>query len=73
MMTANNYAFVLLRVDSDGYGFDTDYPVEAVFLSMESAIKYRDNLIREMIENGEIEGDQEPEELFEITKAHVEG
>ena len=73
-MSANDFVFVLLRVDTDGYNYDADYPVEAVFRSIDAAYKCRDELIQDMVENDEIDASQsdEPDQLFEIKKMPIQ-
>jgi hypothetical protein len=63
---ATNYVYVLLRVSDEGYGYDADYPIEAVFRSMEDAQQYRDDLITQMREDEEIDEHTDDDEVFEI-------
>ena len=64
-MSVINYVYILLRLDSDG-GYDYDYPIEAVFSSLEEAEKYCYELITDMRENEEIDEETDDDELFEI-------
>ena len=44
---SEKYAYVLMRVNEDDDGYDTDYPVEAVFLTLKAADRYRVELYEE--------------------------
>jgi hypothetical protein len=65
-MSVVNYVYVLLRVNDEGDGYDVDYPIEAVFRNMEDAHQYRDDLIKQMREDEEIEDYLDDDEVFEI-------
>ena len=41
MSNKSEYAYVLMRVDEDNDGYDADYPIEAVFLTLKAAEQYR--------------------------------
>jgi hypothetical protein len=72
-MGVTNYVYVLLRKDLfTGEGYDADYPVEAVFLSMEHALDYRDDLIKVMREDEEIDEDTDDDDVFEIVSRPIE-
>jgi hypothetical protein len=56
----------MLRVNDEGDGYDFDYPIEAVFRNMEDAHRYREDLIKQMVEDEEIEDYLDEDEVFEI-------
>ena len=63
-----NAAYALLRVDSEGCGYDSDYPIESVFLSRMAAETYMRRAIDEMIADGELDDDVDDDEVFVIEK-----
>ena len=63
---ATKYVYVMLRVNDEGDGYDFDYPIEAVFRNMEDAHRYREDLIKQMVEDEEIEDYLDEDEVFEI-------
>ena len=65
-MSVTNYVYVLLRVSDEGYGYDADYPIEAVFRNMEDAQQYRADLFHHMRVQEEIDPDSTVDEVFEI-------
>lgn len=60
------YVYVLMRVHEDGYGYDADYPIEAVFRRMEDAQQYRNDLFHHMKVEGDIDTDADIDEVLEI-------
>ena len=62
------YAYALLRVDSEGVGYDVDYPVVNVFLNKIVAETYMQRMIEEMIEEGELDEDADDDDVFIIEK-----
>ena len=62
-------AYILLRKDvmNDGDSYDNDYPIEAAFVSRESAEWYLASLLNDMRETDEYD-DYLDDELFEIVE-----
>lgn len=62
-------AYILLRKDvmNDGDGYDNDYPIEAAFVSRESAEWHLASLLNDMRETDEYD-DYLDDELFEIVE-----
>ena len=65
---SQDFAYALLRVDGEGFGYDTDYPIESVFLNKIAAETYLHRLIEQMIADGEVDEDVEDEDVFVIEK-----
>lgn len=62
----SKYVYVMLRLNSEVDGYDFDYPIEAVFRNIEDAYQYRSDLIKQMIEDEEIDDYMDEDEVFEI-------
>ena len=65
---SEQFAYAVMRVDSDGCGFDIDYPIESVFLNKITAETYVMKRVEELIEEGTLDEGTEDDDVFTVQK-----